>query len=209
MSEDLGTSVARPAPTGQLHGNALRNVNFAFVASARSTRSAASNERRDGGRSTRCENCRVARIVGLDVGERRIGMAVSDVSGTLATPLGVLRISSLNASAVALVAADLTRLAAEDDGLSVVVVGLPRRLDGSPNAMTSRVEAFADALRARTGHPVVLQDERLTSVEAESRLALRDRDWRRRKDKLDAAAAAVILQDYLDAHSTSSEEAEW
>jgi len=121
----------------------------------------------------------------------------------------VLRISSLDANAVSLVAADLTRLAAEDDGLSVVVVGLPRRLDGSPNAMTPRVEAFAEALRARTGHPVVLQDERLTSVEAESRLALRDRDWRSRKDKIDAAAAAVILQDYLDAHSTSPEEAEW
>jgi putative pre-16S rRNA nuclease len=151
----------------------------------------------------------VARIVGLDVGERRIGMAISDVSGTLARPLGVLRIPSLDAGAVALVAADLTRLAAEDDGLGVVVVGLPRRLDGSPNAMTPRVEAFADALRARTGCPVVLQDERLTSVEAESRLALREKDWRIRKDKLDAAAAAVILQDYLDAQSTGGEEAEW
>jgi putative holliday junction resolvase len=151
----------------------------------------------------------VARIVGLDVGERRIGMAVSDVSGTLARPLGVLRIPSLDASAVALVAADLTRLAAEDDGLGLVVVGLPRRLDGSPNAMTPRVEAFADALRARTGRPVVLQDERLTSVEAERRLALREKDWRIRKEKLDAAAAAVILQDYLDAQSTGGEEAEW
>ena len=75
--------------------------------------------------------------------------------------------------------------------------------------MTPRVEAFADALRARTGHPVVLQDERLTSVEAESRLALRERNWRKRKDKLDAAAAAVILQDYLDARPTDGEKGEW
>ena len=209
MSEDVGTSVARPAPNGQSDRRAAGKANFVLVESARLTRSAGSNEGREESRSTRCENCGVARIVGLDVGERRIGMAVSDVSGTLARPLGVLRISSLDASAVALVASDLTRLAAEDDGLGVVVVGLPRRLDGSPNAMTPRVEAFADALRVRTGHVVVLQDERLTSVEAESRLALRDRDWRTRKDKLDAAAAAVILQDYLDAHSTSREEAEW
>jgi len=64
--------------------------------------------------------------------------------------------------------------------------------------MTWRVEAFAAALQSRTGMPVVLQDERLTSREAESRLALRDKDWRSRKERLDAAAAAIILQDYLD-----------
>ena len=151
----------------------------------------------------------MARNVGLDVGERRIGMAVSDLSGTLARPLGVVKIPALDAGAVARVAADLSRLAAEDDGLGVVVVGLPRRLDGSPNDMTSRVKAFADELRARTGRTVVLQDERLTSVEAESRLALKEKSWRTRKDKLDAAAAAVILQDYLDAHSKGGEEVEW
>ena len=88
--------------------------------------------------------------------------------------------------------------AAEEDGLASLVVGLPRRLDGSPNDMTPRVEAFAAALRARTALPVVLQDERLTSREAESRLALREKDWRVRKKQLDAAAAAIILQDYLD-----------
>jgi putative Holliday junction resolvase len=64
--------------------------------------------------------------------------------------------------------------------------------------MTPRVQAFAAALRARLAVPVVLQDERLTSREAESRLAVREKDWRARKKQLDAAAAAVILQDYLD-----------
>jgi len=77
-------------------------------------------------------------------------------------------------------------------------VGLPTRLDGTPNEQTGGVTAFAAALRARIGQPVVLRDERLSSVEAESRLAHRDRDWRSRKKKLDAAAAAVVLQDYLD-----------
>jgi putative transcription antitermination factor YqgF len=60
------------------------------------------------------------------------------------------------------------------------------------------VQAFVDALRGRTTLKIVTADERLTSREAESRLALNERDWRKRKQKLDAAAAAIILQDYLD-----------
>jgi putative Holliday junction resolvase len=141
----------------------------------------------------------VPRIVGLDVGERRIGVAVSDVSGTLARPVGVLRVNGLDADAVVAVAADIARLEKGDEAVSAVVVGLPRRLDGGPHAMAARVESFAAALREQIGRPVVFQDERLSSREAEGRLAVRERDWRARKAKLDAAAAAVILQDYLDA----------
>ena len=140
----------------------------------------------------------VGRVAGLDVGERRIGIAISDVTGTLARPLSVLRTSGLDGDAVDRAVVELQRLAAEEDGLTSLVVGLPRRLDGSANDMTPRVEAFAAALGARTALPVVLQDERLTSREAESRLALREKDWRVRKKQLDAAAAAIILQDYLD-----------
>ena len=158
----------------------------------------------------------VGRVAGLDVGERRIGVAVSDATGTLARPLGVLQTSGLDGDAVERAVAELGqlrvlladdhpvlvqlrgRLSAEDDGLESLVVGLPRRLDGSPSEMTPRVEAFAEALRTRTALPFVLQDERLTSREAESRLALREKDWRVRKKQLDAAAAAIILQDYLD-----------
>ncbi len=140
----------------------------------------------------------VGRVAGLDVGERRIGVAVSDATGTLARPLGVLQTSGLDGDAVERAVAELGRLSAEDDGLESLVVGLPRRLDGSPSQMTPRVEAFAEALRTRTALPVALQDERLTSREAESRLALREKDWRVRKKQLDAAAAAIILQDYLD-----------
>jgi putative Holliday junction resolvase len=132
------------------------------------------------------------------VGERRIGVAVSDATATLATPACVLRPASLDADAVQLVATELSRLARDEEPITTIVVGLPRRLDGTPSAMTPRVEAFAAALGARTGVPIVLQDERLTSREAESRLALREKDWRARKQRLDAAAAAIILQDYLD-----------
>ena len=147
------------------------------------------------------ELSRGARIAGLDVGERRIGVAVSDSTGTLARPVGVVRTSGLDGDALDRTAAELARLAAEDDGLSALVVGLPRRLDGSANEMTPRVQAFAQTLGRRTSLPVVLQDERLTSLEAESRLAIREKDWRVRKQRLDAAAAAIILQDYLDNQS--------
>lgn len=138
------------------------------------------------------------RIVGLDIGERRIGVAISDSSRTLARPVGVLTRSASDADALRLVANEIARLAAEEDGVQSIVVGLPKRLDGTANDMTPRVQALAEQLRTASGLPVVLQDERLSSREAESRLAVREKDWRARKKKLDAAAAAIILQDYLD-----------
>lgn len=138
------------------------------------------------------------RLVGLDIGLRRIGVAVSDPTRTLARPVGVLRTTSLDLAALEEVAAEVQRLSGDGDAVGALVVGLPRRLDGTPNELTAQVQQFAQALGARTGLPVVLQDERLTSVEADARLAERERDWKARKARLDAAAAAVILQDYLD-----------
>ena len=145
----------------------------------------------------------MGRIIGLDIGERRIGVAVSDPTGTLARPLTTLRTTGLDGNALQISLAEVTRLAA-DDPLDAIVVGLPRHLDGSPNAMTPRVERFAARLRDRAQVAVILQDERLTSMEAESRLAEREKDWRARKAQLDAAAAAIILQDYLDTRSAGA-----
>ncbi len=139
------------------------------------------------------------RIVGLDIGQRRIGVAISDASRTLARPVGVIQTRGLDRQTLDRITGEITRLAAEDDEVGAIVVGLPRRLDGTANDMTAPVEAFAAQLQARLQCQVVLQDERLTSREAESRLALREKDWRVRKQKIDAAAAAIILQDYLDA----------
>ena len=139
------------------------------------------------------------RVLGIDLGERRIGLAVSDPSGLLARPLDVL--AARGDEQLREVVRIIRGLADEEDGLGEVVLGLPRRLDGSPHEQTARALAFADALRALIPQPVLLQDERLSSVEAESRLAVRNRDWRSRKKKLDAAAAAVILQDFLDHRS--------
>ena len=144
-----------------------------------------------------CENYSV-RVVGFDVGERRIGVAVSDATRTLARPIGVLRPMGLDDDAARVAAEEVVRLAGEDDGVAAIVVGLPAHLDGSASPMTPRVQKFAAELERLTALPVALQDERLSSREAESRLAIREKDWRTRKAKLDAAAAAVILQDYLD-----------
>ena len=138
------------------------------------------------------------RALGIDYGGRRIGLALSDPSGTLASPLRAFERPRSERDTLRLVCDEIARLVAADDGLATVVVGWPRRLDGTPNEQTPLVEAFARAIGQATALPVVLQDERLSSHEAESRLALKERDWRKRKGKLDAAAAAVVLQDYLD-----------
>ena len=138
--------------------------------------------------------------MGIDVGTRRIGLAISDVTRTLARPLKTIEIAGSD-DGVARVADEVTRAAGDDDGLSTIVVGLPVRLDGSPNEQTTRVAEFVAALKQRTGIAVVTADERLSSVEAESRMAGRTKNWRDRKKKLDAAAAAVILQDYLDSRA--------
>lgn len=146
------------------------------------------------------------RVLGVDYGERRIGLAVSDPSATLARPLRTLRPGGALPARAAAVAAEAQALAADSDGLAAVVVGLPRSLDGTPHEQTARVLAFADRLRAVLDVPVALQDERLTSVEAEARLAARERSWRKRSERLDAAAAAVILQDHLDERRAPAEE---
>ena len=137
------------------------------------------------------------RVLAVDVGGRRIGLAISDPSATLARPLATLAVGGHD-EGVRRVAEEISRLERDDDGLSSVVVGLPVRLDGSASDETARVAAFVDALKTRTTVPIVTADERLTSREAESRLSVQERDWRQRKKKLDAAAAAIILQEYLD-----------
>jgi putative Holliday junction resolvase len=130
---------------------------------------------------------------------RRVGVAISDLTRTLARPVGVLRPEGRGRDAAHEIADEIARLQGEEDGVSAVVLGLPCHLDGSASDMTAHVRSLAEELARLTGLPVALQDERLTSREAESRLALTIKDWRVRKNKLDAASATLILQDYLDA----------
>lgn len=138
------------------------------------------------------------RVLGIDYGARRIGLALSDATATLASPWRLVQRPPSEAETLRVMIEEIRALASEDDGLEAVVVGWPRRLNGAPTDHTPIVEAFAIALKARLDVPVILQDERLSSHEAESRLATRESDWRKRKAKLDTAAAAIILQDYLD-----------
>ncbi len=138
------------------------------------------------------------RALGIDHGERRVGIAISDESKTLARPLTVIRATAGKPSVLDALMDLISKLAAEEGSLELIVVGVPRRLDGSANERTGRVEQFVRALQKRTPITVVVEDERLSSVEAESRLGLFHKSWRDRKELLDAASAAVILQDYLD-----------
>ncbi|MDP2869492.1 MAG: Holliday junction resolvase RuvX [Methyloversatilis sp.] len=133
-------------------------------------------------------------VLAFDFGEKRIGVAVGECELRSASPLLTFDAETNDArwSAVG-------RLLDEWKPVTLVV-GLPLSPDGVPHDMTARAERFARQLEGRFRLPVVLQDERYTSAEADSQL--RDeggmRDWRSRKQKLDAHAAQLILKDYFD-----------
>jgi putative Holliday junction resolvase len=139
------------------------------------------------------------RALGVDHGRRRIGLALSDASGSLARPWKAIDGRADPRRDATAIAAEVAALARDDEPVGVIVVGHPRRLNGEANAQTPIVERLVAELVALVAVPIVLQDERLTSHEAERLLARGERDWRKRKAQLDAMAAAVILQDYLDA----------
>jgi len=137
------------------------------------------------------------RALGIDYGERRIGLALSDATGLLASPWKKIANDADVAAAAKRLAAEVRALQSQE-GLDAIVIGLPRRLNGEATEQTVRVQKLAALLAAEVTAPISLQDERLTSHEAETLLAARERDWRKRKDQLDAMAAALILQDFLD-----------
>ena len=136
------------------------------------------------------------RVLALDVGERRIGVAVSDPTGSLARPLRTLVRGSREEDVTAIAAL----VAAESAEL--VVVGRPLSLDGSEGPQARRIARYAEALAAHLPIPVVLWDERYTTTEAEEILRQSRGEKQRRRARaagdLDAIAAAVILQSYLD-----------
>ena len=138
------------------------------------------------------------RILGIDYGQRRIGLALSDATGLLARPWKTLMREGNPSQVAAVLAAEIAALVAEADSLEAVVLGFPRRLNGDEHEQSVVVRQVGDQLRRLMALPVHLQDERLSSREAEELLARTEKNWRKRKAALDAAAAAVILQDYLD-----------
>ena len=138
------------------------------------------------------------RFLGIDYGQRRIGLAISDATGLLARPWKTLARQGNASQVAAVLASEIAGLQSEVDGLEAVVLGFPRRLNGEEHDQSRAVRTMADQLRRVVTVPLHLQDERLSSREAETLLSRTEKDWRKRKLQLDAVAAAVILQDYLD-----------
>ena len=135
------------------------------------------------------------RALGIDLGTRRVGLALSDSGGLLATPLEVLQRSGTEARDHAAIAAVVAELDVE-----VVVVGLPLSLDGSTGVAAQAAQAEADRLAKALGVPVETHDERLTTVSAERHLRAGQVKGRRRRQVVDMVAAAVLLQSWLDAN---------
>lgn len=132
------------------------------------------------------------RVLAVDPGSRRVGVAVSDPTGMVARPLGLVP-----AQPATTLAQRVVRLAEEQEA-EALVVGLPRRLDGSEGPEARAARELAAQLRELSGMPVTLVDERLTSVAAERALIAAGEKRARRRGLSDQVAAALILQQHLD-----------
>ena len=138
------------------------------------------------------------RALGIDYGRKRIGLALSDPTGLLARPWKTIARGRVDRQ-VAELSREIERSSAKPTGSrpssSACRAGCPAR----PTSRPRWCSRWSIGLRGLIPVPIAVQDERLSSHEAEQLLARREKDWRKRKPLLDAAAAAVILQDYLDA----------
>jgi putative Holliday junction resolvase len=135
------------------------------------------------------------RVLGLDLGDARIGVAISDDERRLAVPLGTVRTGAPT---------DLKAIATlvRDHGVTLVVVGHPLLLSGQAGERARHAERFAEALRTFLGIPVELHDERLSTVEAERSLRAAGARGRASRRAVDRSAAAVVLQSWLDTASS-------
>jgi putative Holliday junction resolvase len=134
----------------------------------------------------------MTRILSLDIGKRRIGIAVSDPLGFVARPVQTLQAVSLNV--------DVTNISqiAKDLEAELIVLGDPIHMSGDPSTMSRRARKYGDLLAQQSGLPVVYWDERLTTVEAQRILEEAGVQPREARRQIDAVAAAVILQSYLN-----------
>lgn len=132
------------------------------------------------------------RILGIDYGDARTGLSVSDPSGFLAGSPSVIHEWNYDKL--------VDKLAAfiEQNGIEEIVLGWPKNMDGTAGPRAEKCEALADTLRARTGLPVVLWDERRTTVAAHDILHQSGKKMKKHRQTVDAVAASLILQGYLD-----------
>lgn len=132
------------------------------------------------------------RVLGVDVGSHRVGIAISDPTGTIAQSLAVIPRTGWRP-----VVSEIRRLVHEHR-VERVVVGLPLRMDGTEGEAAREANAFAERLRGVLDVPVVMQDERLSTAEAERAMVAQDVRREKRRTRRDAVAAALFLQTYLD-----------
>jgi len=133
------------------------------------------------------------RIIALDVGERRIGVAACDPSGIVVRAVGIVQAEPRERAL-----AELQRIVKDEEAV-LIIVGLPLTLRGEHGPQAQRVTAFVEALQAVVALPIVLRDERYTSVEAERIIEERGgKRKKRRRGEVDEVAATLILQDYLN-----------
>ena len=145
----------------------------------------------------------MARILGVDLGTRRLGFAVSDGEEIIATPLIVAYPDS------AADAAAITARICQEQNAGKVVVGLPLNMDGTSGPAVKEVEKFNSLLRERLSVPIETWDERLTTRLAERALLEADMSRLKRKNVRDKLAAQVMLQGYLDAKSVNDDSADF
>lgn len=139
----------------------------------------------------RCWEAELARILGLDPGERRIGVALSDALGIIAQPHQVLDAKAGNPI-------DEIRHLCAEYGITTIVIGLPVSLSGEEGPAAARAREFGLQVGAATGCEIVFQDERFTTVQAEAAMLEAGVKRRKRRATVDKVAAAVMLQGYLD-----------
>lgn len=132
------------------------------------------------------------KTMGLDFGEKRIGIALSDILGFLASPHSTLVRTELDKDI------EYLKKIIYENKVETVVFGLPLEMSGNKGKTSMLVEDFAEKLKESTNVKIVFVDERLSSVEAEEQLKLTIKDWRKRKELLDQVSASIILQCYLD-----------
>ncbi len=133
------------------------------------------------------------RVLGVDHGEKRIGLAISDLTGSIARPLSVIQHASRAVDAAQVAAVAL------EQGAECIVVGQSFDEEGRPNAAGRAAERFAEALKDQTAVPIVLWDESMSTIDAREIQIEMGVPRKKRAGHLDDAAAAAILQSYLDA----------
>jgi putative Holliday junction resolvase len=138
----------------------------------------------------------MARILGLDVGDKRIGVAVSDPSGMLATPLVTIQRKNMKTDV-----ARLAALASEQEA-GMIVVGLPLNMDGTEGEQARKVRSLAKQLAFATRLPIEFEDERLSTFAATENLVERGVKTGHNRELVDMEAAAIILRSFLDRRSS-------